>query len=57
MHAGLWKLWAIGAFKFFLRKNPMAALGHVNFYFTFNLLLFYFCFIFVLILFYFDFLC
>ena len=34
----------------------MAALGHVNFYFTFNLVLFYFCFDFILILFYFDFL-
>ena len=43
---------------FFLKKNLMAALGHVNFYFTFNLILFlfYFCFDFILILFHFDFL-
>ena len=40
--------------KIFFRKNLMAAMGHANFYFTFNLNLFYFCFDFILILFYFD---
>ena len=36
MDAGLWQLWAMRAVNFFL-KNLMAAMGHVNFHFTFNL--------------------